>query len=259
MQHYGSVVTSTRSVKKKVRVSKELACQLQIILTDAEDHNVYEEVFEKWDEPMSSLSYRGCDSDDNEEEEQADSSKKLTPLLNPDFNKPINIAESIEPKAIEKPKAQINKPLPKIIPLLQVDEPKEYVPAEPKKITGFKRLLSIGSSSSTTNKKKSDLVEKDDKQFHVLRIFSGNINVGAMFNTVAVTPEMNADQLLKLALQKFHIPLLEESATSKRPTSLQNGIEYYLTVKSMDGGTLQKTKKIMMYRYIKWHAFFLFF
>ncbi|KAI9248458.1 hypothetical protein EDC94DRAFT_528302 [Helicostylum pulchrum] len=188
LQHYGSEVTSTRSVKKKVRVSKELACQLQIILTDAEDHNVYEEVFEKWDEPMSSLSYRGCDSDDNEEEPQIDITtattssglKKLTPLLNPDFNKSITITESIEPKAVEKLKAQINKPLPKLIPLLQVDEPKEYVPAEPKKITGLKRLLSIG-----------------------------------------------------------------KNATSKRPTSLQNGIEYYLTVKSMDGDeiTLEPTDK----------------
>lgn len=253
-------------MKKKVKVSKELACQLQIILTDAEDHTVYEEVFEKWDEPMSSIAYRGCDINKQEEEEGEDiadseaeeedsnsntnktkkSTINMTPLLNPNFNKPINIVET-KPVSLDKP-----------LPLIQLEEqPKPSITAAPavatpapaavtvvKKVTGLKRLLSIGSSSNGNTKKKLDSPqpsvsmekEKNDQQYHVLRIFSGNINVGAMFNSVAVTPEMNADQLLKLALQKFHIPLLEES-TSKRPTS---GIEYYLTVKSMDGGKVHK-------------------
>ncbi|KAI9337335.1 hypothetical protein BD770DRAFT_401251 [Pilaira anomala] len=272
LQHYGNSAnksSSTRKtkLKKKVKVSKELACQLQIILTDAEDHTVYEEVFEKWDEPMSSIAYRGCDINTQEEEEEEEdivdseaeeedsnsntnktkkSTINMTPLLNPNFNKPINITET-KPVSLDKP-----------LPLIQLEEqPKPSITAAPtsaavtvvKKVTGLKRLLSIGSSSNGNTKKKLDSPqspvsiekEKNDQQYHVLRIFSGNINVGAMFNSVAVTPEMNADQLLKLALQKFHIPLLEESA-SKRPTS---GIEYYLTVKSMDGDeiTLEPTDK----------------
>lgn len=225
MQHYGPVSTSTRSNNKnKVKVSKQLACQLQIILTDDDDQDVYEEVFEKWDEPMEIAG-------EDDTESVISSPESYTPLLNPEFNKPINIVDKPLPVRIATPP-----------PLIQVEQPKDYTPhpvqdtvvedSVPKKVTGLKRLLSIGNGTSKKRPVEPAVVQNDE-QYHLLRIFSGNINVGALFNTVAVTPDMNADQLLKLALQKFHIPLLE---TSKRPTSLQNGIEYYLTVKSMDGG-----------------------
>lgn len=231
MQHYGPVSTSTRSNNKnKVKVSKQLACQLQIILTDDDDGEVYQEVFEKWDEPMSLP-----DDDDEEEEEEVNqpAPDPYSPLLNPEFNKPINM--------ITKPlPVRTTTPSPPPAPSHVIEEPVKPIPKVeeqhiPKKVTGLKRLLSIGNGASKKKSVEPSVVQQkeDDEQYHVLRIFSGNINVGALFNTVAVTPDMNADQLLKLALQKFHIPLLE---TSKRPTSLQNGIEYYLTVKSMDGG-----------------------
>ncbi|CAO3654569.1 unnamed protein product [Mucor hiemalis] len=291
LQHYGPVSTSkTRKQKKKVQLSKELKCQLQVILTDENDQNVYEETFEKWEEDMPLISYMEfSDSDSDSSVEEAVKKKKdggknkYTPLLNPDFNRPINVepapaqndnileksVSSIKPASPEpveltvreeeyKPVVAasslelLEKPLPAIQeqPLEQTQQPAQKV------VTGLKRLLSIGSgngkkSSKSTpdergissssyqqqqeqNQPQQIQTKDDDKQYHVLRIFSGNINVGAMFNTVAVTPDMNADQLLKLALQKFHIPLLEENTQHRRPSS-ENGIEYYLTVKSMDG------------------------
>jgi ribosomal protein S13 len=251
---------------------------LQIILTDEDDKNVYEEEFEKWDEEMSSIAYMdndSCDSIDEEEtrkKKEKDDKKKYTPILNPDFNKPINnttVVEKSLPALIPSPVSSVfsdqkeeeeeeekvdmtdiitQEPEPieqqqQQIPVQQ----QEPIPQKQKVVTGLKRLLSIGRknskeivedrgiSSASLLQKQQVIDEENNKQFHVLRIFSGNINVGAMFNTVAVTPDMNADQLLKLALQKFHIPLLEENSHNRRPSS-ENGIEYYLTVKSMDGG-----------------------
>lgn len=289
---------------------------MQIILTDQDNEDHYEETFEKWDEEMSSVSYRGECNDEvegEEEEEENDiiTSNKLattttkkdgkyTPLLNPDFNKPINIVakeeeesnttsvvslrkdtplaklpvveNEVQPAAIiihnSSPAAAVEQPqpLPKTLPEVPSPQQQQQHHQQPlaaqKVVTGLKRLLSIGSGNSKKNHPDLGISSAslhhqqqqqqqqapaqqfsedrdENKQYHVLRIFSGNINVGAMFNTVAVTPDMNADQLLKLALQKFHITLLEEksnNANSARRFSSENGIEYYLTVKSMDGG-----------------------
>jgi hypothetical protein len=262
---------------------------------DEDNASLYEEEFEKWEEEMSSLSYRESSGDEEEEDQndnnsssnksksaaetKKDNNKKYTPLLNPDFNKPINIVSDstslVEKKDIRitpSPKLSVEKVKPAAViskekqpaPITHSQQPQqiEQEQQQPsqsqqqsaqKVVTGLKRLLSIGSGSSKKNKPSSNATdlgissssfqqqqqqEDDDKQYHVLRIFSGNINVGAMFNTVAVTPDMNADQLLKLALQKFHIPLLEESSSNHRRPSSENGIEYYLTVKSMDGGNV---------------------
>lgn len=184
-------------------MSRKLACQLQVVFTEEDD---IEPIYERWEEEMSIESLV--------EEEEEEEVENKSPLLNPEFNKSI---QSHEDQPSEIPK---NKPKP----LVQF-EPSELNKGPPvqKPVSGLKRLFSIG------NKKESPTEEEEEnRQFHVLRIFAGNINVGAMFATVAVTPEMSADQLLKIALEKFHIPLLT--------TDKSNSIEYYLTVKSMDSG-----------------------
>jgi hypothetical protein len=262
-------------VKKKVKVSKELACQLQVIITDEDHDSLYEETFENWEEEMSSEAYRDTtdddddddddreDEDEEEEEKKRKKNKKYTPFLNPDFNKPIsNIAiiedsdqqqeqDEIAPITISASpptnERTIKTDLDKSLPVL--DEPvenKQTISEEQPPlaqqhstqqvvVTGLKRLLSIGKKNKpvSTPLAISKPTPIEDTQYHVLRIFSGNINVGALFSTVAVTPDMNADQLLKLALQKFHIPLLDNSSNKSN-----DGIEYYLTVKSMDSGTV---------------------
>ncbi|KAG1076572.1 hypothetical protein G6F42_025439 [Rhizopus arrhizus] len=270
--------------RKKVQVSRELACQVQIILTDQDDESLYEETFEKWQEEMSADSYKGVstiaddddDSDENDSEnddsndkakpakssKKKDSKKKFTPLLNPDFNKSIHTvseeAPSMDsngidnsastPVATSPPAPPVHdKPLPPTVITLEepasaekvrataIPEEQPTTPSTPQQtvVTGLKRLLSIGKKNkpATPEVSVSNSEFVQDTQYHVLRIFAGNINVGALFSTVAVTPEMNADQLLKLALQKFHIPLLDSNSNKSN-----DGIEYYLTVKSMDSG-----------------------
>lgn len=270
-------------MKKKVKVSKELACQLQVIITDEDRESVYEETFEVWDEEMSSEAYRDTTDEDTEDEEEDEEKKKkkmkkkdkkYTPLLNPDFNKPIsNIAivqedsgkqqqdeapitlsaspptALVDIAASETTTIDTDKPLPALSeeyqPEVLSEEPEQIQSGEQPTqqhstqqvvVTGLKRLLSIGKKNKpvSTPLVISNPTPIEDTQYHVLRIFSGNINVGALFSTVAVTPDMSADQLLKLALQKFHIPLLDNSNKSN------DGIEYYLTVKSMDSGKQYK-------------------
>lgn len=287
LQHYKNTAPPKRShERKKVQVSKALACQVQIILTDQDDESLYEETFEKWQEEMSADSYRGVstmadddseqdedDSDDDHYNDKAkpakgisskkkDSKKKFTPLLNPDFNKSIHtVAEEAPslgsndldssastPVTTSPPAPPVHdKPLPPTIITSEeptsaeklraapISEEQPATPSTPQQtvVTGLKRLLSIGKKNkpATPDVSVSNADFVQDTQYHVLRIFAGNINVGALFSTVAVTPEMNADQLLKLALQKFHIPLLDSSSNRSN-----DGIEYYLTVKSMDSG-----------------------
>ncbi|ORE02808.1 hypothetical protein BCV72DRAFT_42219 [Rhizopus microsporus var. microsporus] len=237
--------------KKKVKLSKELACQLQIILTDEDNDSSYEQVFEHWEEVMSinsalstdntdvdditqssissSNSDNDDDDDDDDDEDEQTTKTASTLVLNPELNRSIHLIQEEEDSRATRESNKSNKPLP----LLQFDDPKKDVQRQQqqqqqqKSVTGLKRLFSIGNSNSKKDKIEEQFVE--NRQYHVLRIFAGNINVGAMFATVAVTPDMNADQLLKLALQKFHIPLL---------TDKSNIIEYYLTVKSMDSDEL---------------------
>lgn len=234
--------------KKKVKLSKELACQLQIILTDEDNDSSYEQVFEHWEEVMSinsvlstdntdvddisessiSSSNSDDDNDDDDDDDKQTIKTASTLVLNPDLNRSIHLIQEEEDSRATRENNKSNKPLP----LLQFDDSKKDVQRQQhqqqqKSVTGLKRLFSIGNSNSKKDKIEEQFVE--NRQYHVLRIFAGNINVGAMFATVAVTPDMNADQLLKLALQKFHIPLL---------TDKSNTIEYYLTVKSMDSGKM---------------------
>ncbi|KAI8064804.1 uncharacterized protein B0P05DRAFT_554394 [Gilbertella persicaria] len=252
LQHYNTVTKSSR-IKKKVKVSRELACQLQIIIgndedEDEDDNSPYEEAFEQWSEEMSSEAYRDHEPDEEIEEKEDDS--RFAPILNPDFNRPIDVQATSPLATIANHSSSLvaqtaDKPLPELVESQkdqQVDTtPPEQPPSTEQAssleqqgvVTGLKRLLSIGKKNKPVRPEpiaieNSPMNKSLDTQYHVLRIFAGNINVGALFSTVAVTSDMNADQLVKIALEKFHIPLLDES------NKANEGIEYYLTVKSMD-------------------------
>lgn len=244
-KHY-TKSSNNKRVKKKVKLSKNLACQLQIILIDEDNASIQEPVYEHWVEEMSTDSLVDDEKEqkeamEEEEEEEVAKEENEASLLNPELNKSIHLME--ESSKRDQPVENNTK---KKAPLIQLNPPPEQdnnnkkplppspsspLPQQPKPVSGLKRLFSIGNNSNNSMKKDKIVNEEENnRQYHVLRIFSGNINVGAMFATVAVTPEMSADQLLKLALEKFHIPLLD--------TTRASSIEYYLTVKSMDNGTL---------------------
>lgn len=74
----------------------------------------------------------------------------------------------------------------------------------------------------------------------VLRVFAGNINVGAMYHSLLVDENTSAEQLLVQAMGRFHIAQIEDKTAGRHsrtitPTGV-SGVEYYLTVKAMNGG-----------------------
>ncbi|KAI7886256.1 hypothetical protein K492DRAFT_122695, partial [Lichtheimia hyalospora FSU 10163] len=84
--------------------------------------------------------------------------------------------------------------------------------------------------------------EQDDiGQLAVLRVFAGNVNVGAMYHSMLVDENTSAEQLLIQAMERFHIAQIENKASGGRSSSRTitptngSGVEYYLTVKSMNG------------------------
>ncbi|KAI8064151.1 hypothetical protein BC940DRAFT_97276 [Gongronella butleri] len=104
---------------------------------------------------------------------------------------------------------------------------------------------------------------KLDASATVLRVYAGNINVNATYNSVLVNDVTNAEQLLHLAMDRFHISQIEgktRNAESARRSSSSHapgsGVEYYLTVKSLDGEELTllpQDKPLSMYQSLTAH------
>lgn len=82
----------------------------------------------------------------------------------------------------------------------------------------------------------------NNNQLAVLRVFAGNVNVGAMYHSMLVDEHTSAEQLLIQAMERFHIAQIENKASGGRSSSRTitptngSGVEYYLTVKPMNGG-----------------------
>jgi hypothetical protein len=86
----------------------------------------------------------------------------------------------------------------------------------------FKKLL------STRRIQKSDTppIQSEKEYLSVLRVFAGNISVKATFNSVLVDDSTTAADLLSLALERFRLSQQQQG----------DGVEYYITVKVLDGG-----------------------
>ncbi|RUO95797.1 hypothetical protein BC936DRAFT_143207, partial [Jimgerdemannia flammicorona] len=73
--------------------------------------------------------------------------------------------------------------------------------------------------------------EENKTQLTVLRVFAGNVNLGATFKTVMVNPSTTAAELVKQAMLRFHIQEIEGGVMGES----NSGVEYYVTVKGVDG------------------------
>ncbi|CAO3617186.1 unnamed protein product [Cunninghamella blakesleeana] len=101
-----------------------------------------------------------------------------------------------------------------------------------------------------------------DPSATVLRVYAGNINVNATYNSVLVYDNTNAENLLRLSMDRFHISQIEGNSRGKRSASPyqlnshNSGVEYYLSVKPMDGDErvlLPQDKPLMIYRSLTAH------
>jgi hypothetical protein len=85
---------------------------------------------------------------------------------------------------------------------------------------------------SVSSSRQNSLVSENSTQVTVLRVFAGNVNLGTNYKTVVVDPNTNTEDLIKRAISKFNIQQIEGSHVDS-PTSR---IEYYMSVKTLDGG-----------------------
>ncbi|ORZ24455.1 hypothetical protein BCR42DRAFT_90949 [Absidia repens] len=119
----------------------------------------------------------------------------------------------------------------------------------------------IPGSSSTSS------MSALDPSATVLRVYAGNINVNATYNSVLVYDHTNAEILLRQALDRFHISQIEGKARGKRSSMTSSpsqyphqqnssGVEYYLSVKPIDGDELTllpQDKPLMIYQSLTAH------
>ncbi|CAO3598694.1 unnamed protein product [Absidia cylindrospora] len=80
---------------------------------------------------------------------------------------------------------------------------------------------------STSSNNPGTSLSNPKEHISVLRVFAGNINVKATFNSVLINENTTTEQLLVLALDRFRIL---DSQQQRRC----NGVEYYITVKVSD-------------------------
>ncbi|KAI9497295.1 hypothetical protein BDB00DRAFT_23254 [Zychaea mexicana] len=73
----------------------------------------------------------------------------------------------------------------------------------------------------------------------VLRVFAGNVNVGAMYHSMLVDAHTSAEQLLIQTMERFHIAQIEDKTAGRSSRAITptngSGVEYYLTVKAHNG------------------------
>lgn len=67
----------------------------------------------------------------------------------------------------------------------------------------------------------------------VIRVFAGNVDVGASYHSIRVTESTSVNELLSSTLEKFHISEIETK--HGRSYGKSSGVEYYLTVETRDG------------------------
>ncbi|KAI8343251.1 hypothetical protein BC941DRAFT_89973 [Chlamydoabsidia padenii] len=106
-----------------------------------------------------------------------------------------------------------------------------------------------------------------DPSATVLRVYAGNINVNATYNSVLVYDHTNAEALLRQAMDRFHISQIEGKARGKRSSMTSSpsqyphqqhssGVEYYISVKPNDGDELTllpQDKPLIIYQSLTAH------
>ncbi|KAI8580597.1 hypothetical protein K450DRAFT_236382 [Umbelopsis ramanniana AG] len=93
--------------------------------------------------------------------------------------------------------------------------------------------------TSISSSRQTSLVSENSTQVTVLRVFAGNVNLGTNYKTVVVDSNTNAEDLIKRAVSRFHIQQIEGNSVD----SPNSRVEYYLSVKTMDGDELTLTSQ----------------
>lgn len=192
--------------KKKVVLSTSLNVQLHVLLTGEDDDEIEEETYEEWNEEMldDDIEQDNINEDQEQnEEEQEDDHKPLQQSL----HKNSQILDSKNNHSL-------------------VDETDEPLQNQQR----IKEPTAVNNHADPVRHQSREQVPVNSK---VLRVFAGNVDVGASYHSVRVTESTSVDELLSNAMEKFHISQIETK--NGRSHGKNSGVEYYLTVKTRDG------------------------
>jgi hypothetical protein len=172
---------------------------------DGEDEDEQEEAYEEWDEEML---------DDDEEDEGGQQTNTIRDISVDTDSKNNNECE------VQQPTTANNTATTATIAATAT--------------AAFNNHATEKPTTRTTTKPVSRVVEEDEITTiptKVLRVFAGNVDVGASYHSVRVTESTTVDELLLNAMEKFHISQIE---TKHGQVHKNSCVEYYLTVKTRD-------------------------
>ncbi|KAL9540442.1 hypothetical protein MBANPS3_009680 [Mucor bainieri] len=197
---------------KRVVLSTSLNVQLHVLLTGEDDNDIEEETYEEWSEEM-------LDDDDDDDDDMEE------PLTD---KQPQQQQQQQLVQAQEEEDDDDNKPLQQAVAVhksSQILDSKNSVHGHDETKPKQHTRIQVNNHAAGHPSR--------EQQSKVLRVFAGNVDVGASYHSVRVTESTSVDELLMSAMEKFHISQIETK--NGRSHGKNSGVEYYLTVKSRDG------------------------
>ena len=205
--------------KKKVVLSTSLNVQLHVLLTGDDDDEIEEETYEEWNEEM-------LDDDDMDDDIEPHTDKQQQ---QPHQAEPKEADDDDDDEDDNTPLQQSVHKSSQILDSknnLHHDETREALQNQHR----IKEPTAVNNHADPVRHPSREQVPVNSK---VLRVFAGNVDVGASYHSVRVTETTSVDELLMSAMEKFHISQIETK--NGRSHGKNSGVEYYLTVKSRDG------------------------
>lgn len=276
------VKKKTATKKRRVTMCKDLSVQAQIILIGDDEEEEVGEAYEEWQKDMQDDHSEAGDVEesDNETDQPQEIVESTPPVKQSPSSSPVSSQQQQPSQPSEKPiqpqpsqSLQQSSQQQQQSPIIQPQPSVSYngTPSSPriddKRSNTFWNIFSRGKKESNKSIQTSTCNEDadgrsissvsssilmDDKtpraangqaQLKVLRVFAGNINVGAMYHSMLVDDNTSAEQLLIQAMERFHIAQIENKTAGRTSRAITptngSGVEYYLTVKSMNGGKYQ--------------------
>lgn len=206
--HYINKPQPKVSHSRKVVLSTFLNVQLHVLLVGENEDEIEDEAYELWEEEMAD------DDDDNDDDNNEEVEEQIQ--VKPVQVKPVQVQEEIV--NADDQQSQVNQV--KNNPIVAKNNNECEVQQE------------THNNTVNNNADLSRVTDVPDPNSKVLRVFAGNVDVGASYHSLRVSETTSAAELLFNAMEKFHISQIETKHGHYHGNSC---VEYYLTVKTRDG------------------------
>lgn len=197
------------SHQRKVVLSTSLAVQLHVLLVGENEDEIEEETYEEWDEEML---------DDDED----DLPSEVVPVS------AVIIGDDIDDD--DKP---LQQHIEKIKPVDSKNNRECEVQSESSTAAA---TVNNHADPAPLISRAEEVPAKAPAKSKVVRVFAGNVDVGASYQSLRVIESTSVAELLINAMEKFHISQIETK--HGRYHGNNSCVEYYLTVKTHDGDEL---------------------